>query len=177
MVRAGAAWFTAAIAVLVLSAAVLAIAGPWLQSWVPYGDTPVVHVAWNVGTWVVAFVLIASGVGLVFFFGPDARQDWVWITPGSLLATLGWAGASYGFRYYVSSFGSYNQTYGAIGSVMILLLWIYLGVFAVLVGAELNAEIVHAVDALEGRAAIDRTPPKPDRPGSRASVNQPAPGR
>ena len=176
-VRARALWLTVALAVLVLSAAVLAIAGPWLQSWIPYGHTPAVHLLWNVGTWAVAFALIACGVGLLFYFGPDARQDWVWITPGSVIATIIWAVASVGFRYYVTSFGSYNETYGAIGSVMIVLLWIYLSVSAVLLGAELNSEIVHAVDALDGRAEVDRSAPKQDRPGSRAAASPPEPGR
>ena len=176
-IRGRALWMTVALAVVVLTAAVLAIAGPWLQSLVPYGHTTVVGVLWNMGTWLVAFALISSGVGLLFFFGPDARQDWVWITPGSFVAIVIWAVGSAGFRIYITQFGTYNETYGAIGSVMVVLLWIYLGVVAVLLGAELNAEIVHAVDALEGRADIDRTPPKQDKPGARAAVTRPEPGR
>ena len=66
------------------------------------------------------------------------------ITPGSVLATLLWVIASLGFRFYVSNFTNYNETYGAIGGVMVLLLWFYVSGIALLVGAELNAEIEHA---------------------------------
>ena len=77
-------------------------------------------------------------------FAPDAEQDWIWITPGSILATLLWVAVSLGFRFYVTNFGSYNATYGTIGGVIVLLLWFYVSALAVLVGAEMNAEIEHA---------------------------------
>jgi hypothetical protein len=66
------------------------------------------------------------------------------VTPGSILATLLWVIVSLGFKFYVSNFGSYNATYGAIGGVIVLLLWFYVSALAVLFGAELNAEIEHA---------------------------------
>ena len=78
------------------------------------------------------------------YFAPDVEQDFVWLTPGSVTATLLWLTASVGFRLYVVNFGAYNQTYGAIGAVMVLLGWPYLSALAVIVGGELNAEIEHA---------------------------------
>jgi membrane protein len=80
----------------------------------------------------------------VYYFAPDVEQDFVWLTPGSVTATLLWLAASLGFRLYVVNFGAYNQTYGAIGAVMVLLVWLYLSALAVIVGGELNAEIEHA---------------------------------
>jgi membrane protein len=100
--------------------------------------------AWKIVQWPVVFVLIATAVALLYYFAPDAQQDFVWITPGSVLATVLWILASLGFRYYVTNFGSYNETYGAIGGVMVLMLWFYVSGIALLIGAELNAEIEHA---------------------------------
>ena len=80
----------------------------------------------------------------MYHFAPDVEQDFVWLTPGSVVATLLWLAASLGFRLYVVNFGAYNQAYGAIGAVMVLLVWLYLSALAVIVGGELNAEIEHA---------------------------------
>src|SRR5690606_35617212 len=81
---------------------------------------------------------------LVYYFAPDAEQDWEWITPGALVATLLWVAASFGFRIYVANFGSYNESYGTLGGIIVLMLWFYISGLAVLVGAEMNAEIEHA---------------------------------
>src|SRR5262249_28965179 len=80
----------------------------------------------------------------IYYYAPDAEQEWIWITPGSIFATLLWLLISLGFKFYVVHFTSYNATYGAIGGVIILMLWFYLSALAVLMGAELNAEIEHA---------------------------------
>ena len=94
--------------------------------------------------WPVVFLLVGTAIALVFYYAPDAEQDFVWITPGSVLATVLWVGISLGFRFYVTNFGAYNATYGTIGGVIVLMLWFYVSALAVLVGAELNAEIEHA---------------------------------
>ncbi len=88
---------------------------------------------------------------MLYYFAPDAEQDWVWITPGSVLATTLWVVISLGFKSYISNFGNYTETYGLIGGVMVLLLWFYLSGIAILVGAELNAEIEHASPLRQGR--------------------------
>ncbi len=87
---------------------------------------------------------------------PTREQEWIWITPGSILATALWLLVSLGFRFYVTNFGSYNATYGAIGGVIILMLWFYVSGLAVLAGAELNAEIEHA--SPYGKAPGERVP-------------------
>jgi hypothetical protein len=81
---------------------------------------------------------------MVYYYAPDAEQEWIWITPGSVFATVLWLLISLGFKLYVTSFGSYNATYGAIGGVVVTMLWFYVSSLAILVGAELNAEIEHA---------------------------------
>jgi membrane protein len=99
---------------------------------------------WNILQWPVLFALVAFAVAIIYYFAPDAEQEWIWITPGSLLATTLWLLISLGFKFYVAHFGDYNATYGAIGGAIVLMLWFYLSGLAVLTGAELNAEIEHA---------------------------------
>jgi membrane protein len=99
---------------------------------------------WNILQWPVVFALVALVVAVIYYVAPDAEQDWIWITPGSVLATALWLLISLGFKFYVGHFENYNATYGAIGGVIVLMLWFYLSALAVLVGAELNAEIEHA---------------------------------
>ena len=90
------------------------------------------------------FVLIATGIGWLYYFGPDADQDWVWITPGAVAATVLWLVVSLLFKIYIANFTDYEGSYGTIGGVIVVLLWFYLSGIAILTGAELNAEIEHA---------------------------------
>ncbi|MGE4054664.1 MAG: YihY/virulence factor BrkB family protein, partial [Vicinamibacterales bacterium] len=94
--------------------------------------------------WPMAFVLVVLAIDIVYYFGPDAEQRWEWVTPGAVLATALWLIVSLGFHFYIVNFTDYNATYGAIGGVIVLLLWLYLSGMALLVGAEMNAEIEHA---------------------------------
>lgn len=100
--------------------------------------------AWWVLQWPVVFILVASAIGIVYYFAPDAEQDWAWITPGSIVATLLWVIVSLAFKLYISYFGNYNETYGTLGAFIVLLTWFYLSGLSILVGAEMNAEIEHA---------------------------------
>jgi membrane protein len=111
---------------------------------------------WALLRWPVAFALIAVAIGLTYYFAPDVEQEWVWLTPGSLAATVAWILASLAFKIYLVNFGTYTETYGAIGGVMILLLWLYISGLAILAGAELNAEIEHA--APEGKDPGEKVP-------------------
>jgi membrane protein len=99
---------------------------------------------WWVVQWPVVFALVATAIGIVYYFAPDAEQDWAWITPGSIVATLLWVLVSLIFKLYISYFGNYNETYGTLGAFIVLLTWFYLSGLSVLVGAEMNAEIEHA---------------------------------
>ena len=87
---------------------------------------------------------IVLGVDLVYHFAPNRAVPWVWITPGSLLATGLWIGSSFGFKAYVGSFADYTATYGAIGGAIVTMLWFYLSGLAILIGAELNGVIEEA---------------------------------
>ncbi len=100
--------------------------------------------AWWTLQWPVVFALVVSGIGIVYYFAPDAEQDWAWVTPGSVLATVLWVLVSLAFKLYISYFGNYNETYGTLSAFIVLLTWFYLSGLAILVGAEMNAEIEHA---------------------------------
>ena len=137
---------TLGLAAFIIASATLVLAGPELARLVAdrVGLGTAFEWTWRILQWPLVFGLVASGIGLVYYFAPDVEQDFVWLTPGSVTATLLWLAASLGFRLYVVNFGAYNQTYGAIGAVMVLLVWLYLSALAVIVGGELNAEIEHA---------------------------------
>jgi membrane protein len=100
---------------------------------------------WAIAQWPITIALVVVVVDLVYYLAPNADTEWVWVTPGALLATALWLATSVGFRLYVRNFSDYTAVYGAIGSVIVLLLWLYLSGFALLVGAELNAEIDKAI--------------------------------
>ncbi len=113
---------------------------------------------------------MVSGIGLIYYFAPDAEQDWACITPGSLVAAYCWLLGSLAFRYYVVNFGSYQGTYGTVTGVMLLLLRFYLTGLVVIIGAEISAEIEHASEW--GKAPGEKMPGKkssglPQRASSR----------
>lgn len=91
---------------------------------------------------VVLFLLILA-IATVYFFTPDVKQDWKWISPGAVVAIPSWICMSLAFSYYINNFGSYDKTYGSIGAVIVLLLWLYLSGFIVLIGAVINSVIEH----------------------------------
>lgn len=92
--------------------------------------------------WVAVAVGGLLGLAVLYRYAPDRDDpEWEWITPGAVVAMLGWLVVSFGFRFYVSRFGSYNETYGALGSVVVMLTWLYLSAVVVVLGAEINTEI------------------------------------
>jgi membrane protein len=137
---------TVGFSLFVIAATVLLIFGPQLGTWlaasVGLGD--VFAAVWTVARWVIILGCLIVALAALYYFAPDVRQQWRWITPGSVCAVIGWILASLGFAYYVNNFGSYNVTYGSIGAVIVLLTWMYVTGFFLLVGGELNSEIEHA---------------------------------
>lgn len=167
-VRLNAMVMTIALAVFVLMAFTLVVAGPEIAGALAQrlGLGAAFTMAWNIVQWPVAFALVVVAVGLINYLGPDAEQDWVWITPGAVLATVLWLGASVGFRVYVTHFGNYNATYGSLGGVIALMLWFYLTGLAILIGAEMNAEIEHA--SPHGKNPGEKVPGQRAQLGARA---------
>ena len=106
-------------------------------------------------------MLVLLGLALLYRFGPSrAPARWRWVTPGSLLAAVLWLLGSLAFSIYVAKFAAYGQTYGALGGVVVLLMWLFISAFVILLGAELNAE-------LELQTKRDTTTGAPKPMGSR----------
>jgi membrane protein len=105
--------------------------------------------------WPGMFVLIILALAVIYRYGPSRRQPkWRWISVGSVAAALAWLAISSLFSWYLGNFADYNATYGSLGAVVGLMMWMWLSVSVVLVGAELNSEIEHqtAQDSTVGRA-------------------------
>jgi membrane protein len=137
---------TIGLALFILTSFALIVAGPWLADFLGrhFGLAPVFTRAWKIFQWPVVFLLASTGFGLVYYFAPDAEQEWVWITPGAVAATVLWFLASLAFRFYVVNFGNYDEAYGTLGAIILTLLWFYITGLAMVIGAELSAEIHRA---------------------------------
>jgi membrane protein len=141
-----------------LIAAALAIflvaAFPVLLDWL--GLDAVTAVAAQAARWIMLIVLVGTGLSVMYRFGPAPhRARWHWITPGNVTAVALWLAASLGFSVYVSSFGSYNKTYGALAAVIVLLMWLYLSAVVILLGAEIDAIRDESVSATGGRVVVE----------------------
>lgn len=168
-VRVQAIALTIAVALFVLAALSLVLSGPALaqQLGEATGLGTIFEWGWRLGQWPLACALVATAIGLLYYFGPDADQDWVWITPGAVVATVLWLLVSLAFKIYVANFTDYNASYGAIGGVIVLMLWFYVSSLAILAGAELNAEIEHA--SPYGKAPGQKSPAGRRMTGRRAA--------
>jgi membrane protein len=103
-----------------------------------------IQTALSISKWPVLAILIMVAVSVLYRYAPDRdRARFRWISWGAVVATLLWIAASLLFSFYVSNFGSYNKTYGSMGTIIILLMWFFLTAYAVLIGSELNAEMEH----------------------------------
>jgi membrane protein len=151
-------------ALLVLVAVALLVAGGqlgfWLAAKVGIESYYVLVMRWL--RWPLTAVMIMTVAALTYYLLPDVKQQFKFITPGSVIGTLLWLLGTWGFGQYVAAFGDYNVTYGSIGGVIVLLAWLYLSGFIFLMGGEVNAILEHA--ATTGKAA-----------GARAEGEKPAP--
>lgn len=110
--------------------------------------------------WPIAILAVMLAIGTLYRLGPSRRSAKLhWLSPGAVLATVVWAAGSAGFSYYVATFADYQGTYGALGAVVVLMMWFWISALIVLVGARLNAE-------MEFQTAADTTI-GPDRPMGR----------
>jgi membrane protein len=100
-------------------------------------------VVWHWLRWPITAFAIMLSAALAYYVLPDVKQQFKFITPGSVIGTLVWLAACFGFDVYVSHFGSYNVTYGSIGGVVVLMTWFYLTGFIFLMGGEINAILEH----------------------------------
>jgi len=134
---------TIGIAMFVLMSLFLVAIVPAVLEWLPFpkGLRDLIGLV----RWPVLAVLLILALGVIYRFAPARRNPcWHWFSAGTIVAAILWLAGSAGFSYYVANFSSYDKTYGSLGTVVVLLMWLYLGSFVVLAGAELNSEIERA---------------------------------
>jgi membrane protein len=137
--------YTIGIAGMLLVAAALMVLGPQVMEWLAgqIGMEEFIVTVWTLVRWPLIVILLMVAVALIYYVTPDVKQEFRFITPGSVLAVLVWILASLGFGYYVKAFADYNAMYGSIGAIIVLLLYFYISAAALLLGAEMNAVIEH----------------------------------
>lgn len=138
---------TCALSIFIIGALILVVAGGHIAEWLAatYGFGPVFPLTWKIIQWPVVLACMTFAFALIYYVAPDFReQAWQWLTPGSVIGVVLWLLVSLGFRIYLHYFNSYNATYGSLGAVIILMLWLYFTGAAVLIGGEVNSEIEHA---------------------------------
>jgi membrane protein len=97
---------------------------------------------WDIAKWPVLIVIVSLMLSILYYASPNVKQPgFRWVTPGGVLGVVTWIVASAAFAFYVANFGSYNKTYGALGGVIVFLMWLWITNIAVLLGAEMNAEL------------------------------------
>ena len=112
---------------------------------------------WNLAKWPVIVLVVITMVAILYYGAPNVRHPgFRWITPGGVLAVVVWIAASIGFAFYVANFGSYNKTYGSLAGAIVFLIWLWISNVAILLGAELNAELERGRE-LESGVPEDRT--------------------
>jgi membrane protein len=144
--------YTVGIAGMLLAAAALMVLGPQVMNWIAaqIGLEDIVVTLWTIARWPVIIILMMVAVALMYYVLPDVKQEFRFITPGSVLAVVFWIIASLGFAFYVKTFADYNAMYGSIGAIIVLLLYFYISSAVLLLGAEMNAVIEHMSN--EGKA-------------------------
>lgn len=156
--------------VMIIAAVLVGITGLLAASVLGYvqsllgGIGPIAAAIITILTWAVAGTLASMAIAATYRFAPDrADARWRWLTLGSALATLLWLVATLGFGFYAAKFGDYNATYGSLGAVVVLLMWLFVSAYAILLGATINAEI-------ERQTAEDSTTGHPRPIGQRGAT-------
>jgi membrane protein len=161
--RAMAVGLTVALSVLVVGGAALIMFGDRLAEWVSrmLGFGPLFMTIWHIVDYVLGLGLLFLGLQVIYYFGPNTEQEWEWVSPGSIFAVIALIAGSLLFSLYLRFAPDYSATYGSLGAVIVLMLWLYLLGLVVLVGGEMNSEIEHAAGKHTGEK---EKPDKPDKP-------------
>jgi membrane protein len=121
------------------------------------GDTAIQ--VWNIAKWPVLVLFVSFMFAVLYWAAPNVKQPgFKWLSPGSVLAVIGWIIASVAFAFYVANFGSYNKTYGALAGPIIFLVWLWISNIMILLGAEFNAEIERGRRLEAGMRPEDKEP-------------------
>ncbi len=146
--------------VLVLGAFTLVVLGGVIQDWVASA------LGFAAARWAIIVLTLLLGFALMYYLGPNAKQKFRWITPGSVVGVLLLTLASLAFRFYVTNFGQYDATYGSLGAMIILMLWLYIAGLVLLAGSEVN--VVYEQHLPEGKTRGEK------RPGEHAGAQLPS---
>ncbi len=130
---------------LVIGAFSLIVLGGVIQDWIgaKFGFNDLLLTFFAVFRWVMILLALLLGFAIIYRFGPDVEQKFRFITLGSILGVTLLIAVSLGFAYYTSNFADYSATYGSIGAVIILMLWLYIAGLVILVGSEINSLVEH----------------------------------
>jgi membrane protein len=121
------------------------------------GDTAVQ--VWDIAKWPVLLLLVSFMFAVLYWAAPNVKQPgFRWISPGGVLAVIGWVIASAAFAFYVANFGSYNETYGALAGPIVFLVWLWVSNIMILLGAEFNAELERSRAIEAGMRPPDKEP-------------------
>jgi membrane protein len=147
---------TIAMMVLLIAAAFIIVVTGGLARHVGQvlGIGSVALTVWNIAKWPVLLLIVSLMLAILYWASPNAKQGFRWLSPGSIIAVVGWLIASGLFALYVANFGHYNKVYGSIAAIIIFLIWMWISNSAVLFGAEFNAELQR------GRAIAAGMPPE-----------------
>lgn len=131
--------------VLILGAFTLIVAGGLVQDWLGqrFGLSPLLLGFFVVFRWAMILVGLTLAFALIYYLAPDVKQKFAFITPGSILGVVALLLASLGFGWYAQNLGHYDASYGSIGAVVVLMLWLYIAGLAILFGSEINALVEH----------------------------------
>ncbi len=131
---------------LFVIAMVLLVVGPIITEFIlARVDAPWVHILLYRGVrWGVACAFLLCATSTTYWLMPTAKVSWHWLSPGSVFATAGWVAVTHGFRLYVENFASYNETYGALGGVVVLMVWLYMTGTLLIVGGLIDGVIHQA---------------------------------
>ena len=152
-VRESRSWFrrriialalTIAILTLLIASLFLVLVGGHFSDWIAikFHLMSIVVIVWEGLQWVALVLFLTLAFSLIYYFGPSLEQRrWHWMTPGSIFGSFLWLAASAGLRVYLHFFNTYTATYGSLGAMMILLVWLYVTGLAFLIGGEINAQI------------------------------------
>ncbi len=138
-------FYTILLAVLIIVAVGLMLIGPQIAQWLAQqiGLGSVFVTLWEWGRIPAALLVLTAVVALVYYLCPNTDQPFRFITLGAVLAVIVWVVASLGFSFYVNNFASYSATYGSLGAVIVLLVYLYISASVLLFGAEVNEQIYH----------------------------------
>jgi membrane protein len=148
--------------VIVLLVAILALAlvltGPIVDAVAePLGISSTAITIWEIAKWPVMLAIAITIIAVLYYATPNVKlRGFKWVTPGGVVAVVVWLIASAAFAFYVANFGSYDKTYGALGGVVVMLIWLWITNLALLFGHELNAERERGHELAEGVPRADR---------------------